>query len=298
MSNQKTKDQIWQIVQAINRTCLEGKGFEKLKPYFHDDVVMISPGMTTHAKGRDTCLRIYEDACSQMTFHKLDALDEHIDVYGDTAVDCHKYECIWEFQGKKFDETGHEILVFVRNDKNWQVAWRTLIPGSRQIEKCPTEEGQAEVQVSNDVKQTCLSLMSNMPVCYLTTIDSEGFAHTNAMNNLRYAKQYPSLIDLYKEGDNEFVLYLSTNMKSPKMARMKVNPKGSVYFCNANQFIGLMLGGEIEIITNQELKNRIWQKGWTMYYPNGPEGPEYGIIKLAPKVVKGWCQNGPFEFKL
>ena len=55
---------------------------------------------------------------------------------------------------------------------------------------------------------------------------------------------------------------------------------------------------EIEIITDQKLKNRIWQKGWTMYYPNGSEGPEYGAIKLAPKVVKGWCRNGPFEIIL
>jgi general stress protein 26 len=277
---------------------MEGKGFEKLNPYFHDDVVMVSPGLATHAKGRDICLKSYEDACSQMKFHKLDASDEHIDVYGNTAVACYKYECIWEFQGKKFDDTGHEILVFIRNDKDWQIAWRTLIPGSRQIEKCPTEKDQTSRQVSKDIKQTCLSMMSNMPVCYLTTIDSEGFPHTSAMNNLRYARQYPSLVDLYKEEDNDFVLYLSTNMKSPKMARMKVNPKVSVYFCDANQLIGLMLGGEIEIITNQELKNRIWQKGWTMYYPNGSEGPEYGVIKLVPKEVKGWCQNGPFELKL
>jgi general stress protein 26 len=186
----------------------------------------------------------------------------------------------------------------VRNDKDWQMAWRTLIPGSRQIEKCPTEEGQAGVQVSKDVKQTCLSLMSNMPVCHLTTIDSAGFPHTSAMNNLRYAKEYPSLVNLYEEEDNDFVLYMSTSMQSPKMTRMKANPKVSVYFCDANQLVGLMLGGEIEIITDQKLKNRIWQKGWTMYYPNGPEGPEYGVVKLAPSVVKGWCQNGPFEIKL
>jgi general stress protein 26/ketosteroid isomerase-like protein len=298
MSNQKTKDQIWQIVQAINRTCLEGKGFEKLNPYFHDDVVMVSPGLAAHAKGRDICLKSYEDACSQMKFHKLDASDEHIDVYGDTAVACYKYECIWEFQGKKFDDTGHEILVFVRNDKDWQMVWRTLIPGSRQIEKCPTEKGETGVQVSNDVKQTCLSLITNTFVCQLTTIDSAGFPHTSAMYNLRYAKEYPSLVNLYEEEDNDFVLYMSTSMQSPKMSRMKANPKVSVYFCDANQLVGLMLGGEIEIITNQELKNRIWQKGWTMYYPNGPEGPEYGVIKLVPSIAKGRGKNGPFEIKL
>ena len=107
--------------------------------------------------------------------------------------------------------------------------------------------------------------MSNIPVCHLTTIDSEGFPHTSAMNNLRYAKQYSSLVKIHEEDDNDFVLYLSTNMQSPKMSRMQANLKVSIYFCNPDQIIGFMLGGEIEIISNQELKNRIWQKGWNRW---------------------------------
>jgi general stress protein 26 len=298
MNNQQSKEKIWEIIQTINRTCKEGKGFEKLKPCFHNDVVMASPGMATRAQGKDICLKSYEDACSQMTFEKLDASDEHIDVYGRTAVACHKYDCVWEFRGKKFEDTGREVLVFVQDGKDWQVAWRTLIPGSRQVEKCPTEEAEAGVQVSDDDKQTCLSLITNTFVCQLTTIDSDGFPHTNAMLNLRCAKQYPSLVDLFKEEDNDFVIYLSTGMQSPKMARMKANPKVSIYFCDPDQIVGVMLGGEIEIVTDQKLKSRIWQKGWTMYYPNGPEGPEYGVMKLVPSIVKGWNKGRPLEVKI
>jgi len=291
---ERTRDEIRQIVRTISRTCLEGKAFERLRPYFHDEAVMVSPGMGTHARGRDVCLKTYEDACSQMRFHKLDGSDEHIDVYGRMAVACYKYDCIWEFQGRTFEDTGHEILVFVRDDKDWQVAWRTLIPGSRQVKKCPTEKERAGVQVSNDIRQTCLDLMTNTFICQLTTIDAAGFPHTSAMNNLRYAREYPSLVGLFEGQDNDFVLYLSTNMQSPKIERMRTNPKVSVYFGDSDRFVGLMLGGEIEIIMDRSLKNRIWQKGWRMYYPNGSEGPEYGVIKLVPKVIKGWCQTGPF----
>ncbi len=59
-----------------------------------------------------------------------------------------------------------------------------------------------------------------------------------------------------------------------------------------------MLGGDIEIIEDQLLKDRIWQEGWTMYFPNGPRGPEYGVIKLAPAVVKGRCRNRSFAIEL
>jgi general stress protein 26 len=117
------------------------------------------------------------------------------------------------------------------------------------------------------------------------------------MNNLRCAKEYPSLTGLYEGQDNEFLLYLSTSQQSDKMARIRANPKVSVYLCVPDQFIGLMLGGTIEVVTDQALKHRIWQQGWTMYYPNGPEGPEYGVLRLAPTLVKGWCMGQPFEFK-
>lgn len=147
-----------------------------------------------------------------------------------------------------------------------------------------------------NIKQTCLDSITNTFICQLTTIDSAGYPHTSAMLNLRYAKEYPTLVDLFKE-DSDFVLYMSTGMQSPKIARIRANPKVCVYFCDTNQLVGLMLGGEIEIITDRKLKNRIWQKGWTMYYPKGPDDSTYGIIKLVPSIVKGWC-NGPFEIKV
>lgn len=159
-----------------------------------------------------------------------------------------------------------------------------------------TKAGQEPLDT--DVKQTCLDLMTTAPACYLTTIDVDGFPQTTAMLNLRCAKQFPALVALHEESDNEFLLYLSTAAQSAKMARMQANPKVSAYFCDPDQIVGLMLGGTIESVTDQDLKNRVWQEGWTMYYPSGPEGPEYGVMRLAPTVVKGWFRNEPFELNL
>ncbi len=154
------------------------------------------------------------------------------------------------------------------------------------------------MEVSQDVRQVCRNLMAEMPVCYLTSIDADGYPHTTAMLNLCCAKQYPSLLELHEDPEAPFLLYMSTGTQSNKTARMQANPKVSVYFCDPERIVGLMLGGEIEIITDRALKSRIWQEGWTIYYPNGPQGPEYGILRLVPKVAKGWNQNGPFELTL
>jgi len=292
------KDQIWNIVKSINRICKSGTGFSELSSFFHEDVVVVPPGFKTRAYGRDTCLKSYEDACSQMTFHKLGASEEQIEVYGSTAVVSYKYDCVWEYKDKQFEDDGHEIYVLSRNNREgWQIVWRTLIPGSRQTEACPMKAAEAGAQTT-DVKQTCLDLMAASPVCHLTTIDGQGFPQTTAMLNLRCKKDYPEAAKFQAEQDNAFLLYMTTSMQSNKMKRMQANPKESAYFCDPDHIVGLMLGGEIELITDQALKNRIWQEGWTMYYPSGPEGPEYSVIKLAPKVVKGWRQNGPFEIEL
>ncbi len=164
----------------------------------------------------------------------------------------------------------------------------------------PKDNNAAEqiVEVSQDIKVTCRNLMTATPACYLTTMDADGFPHTTAMVNLCCAKEFPALVELHECSEAPYLLYLSTSMQSDKMARMQANPKVCVYFCDPGQFVGLMLGGEIEIIMDQDLKNRLWQEGWTMYYPDGPEGPEYGLMKLAPKMAKGWNQNGPFELTL
>ncbi len=283
-------------IQTVNEICKQGKGFERLKSLFHKDVVIVWPRFTAQAEGREVCWKSYEDTCSQMTFHKLDASDEKIAVFGDTAVACYKYDCVWDYKDKQFEDDGHEIQVFVKEGPQWQLAWRTLIPGPRQVETCPTEEETSNE--SQDIRDVCLDLMATASVCDLTTIDADGFPHTTAMNNLRCVKEYPSLKELYEGRDNGFLLYLSTSMQSDKMGRIRANPKVSAFFSVPDRFIGLMLGGKIELILDQALKNKIWQPGWTMYYPNGPEGPEYGVLRLAPTVAKGWFQGRPFEFNL
>jgi general stress protein 26 len=292
----QTRDRLWRIVQEVNRICNEGKGFDRLAPLFHDRMVMVLPGMDRRAEGKAACLRCYEDACSKMVIHRLDASQERIDLWDDTAVVTYRYDCVWDWQGKTLTDEGREILVFVREGGNWQIAWRTLISGSRRIQ----ENDRAAVvpsEAERSARQVCLDLMRTSLVCHLTTIDADGFPHTTAMNNLRCAEEYPSLAGLFEGDGNEFLVYVSTSAQSDKMARIRANPKVSVFFCDPGQVIGLMLAGTMEVVTDPALKKRIWQQGWTMYYPNGPEGLEYGVLRLAPTVVRGWLQGRPFEFK-
>ena len=144
------------------------------------------------------------------------------------------------------------------------------------------------MQDPDSIRQACRELVGTAPACYLTLIDADGCPQTTAMLNLRNARQFPNQARLHDEDGREFLLYMTTGLTSPKVVRARTNPRASAYFCEPASFFGLMLGGEVELVTDPDLKRRLWQEGWTMYYPSGPDGPEYGVLKLVPRTVKGW----------
>ena len=149
-----------------------------------------------------------------------------------------------------------------------------------------------------DLKQECLNLMETAEAVYLSTIDENGFPQTRSMLNLRNTEQFANLVKMYEGHKDDFLVFLTTGNASSKIQQIKANTKVSVYFCKPNEFLGLMLGGKIEIVTDTAIKKSLWQDGWEMYYPSGVDGPEYTILRLLPAFAKGWYKEGPFEFKL
>jgi len=142
-----------------------------------------------------------------------------------------------------------------------------------------------------EVKDVSLELMESSKAAYLTTIDKEGYPITRAMFNLRNKEQFPEFSEFFADQDNDFMIFISTNTSSSKVDHIKKNPKISVYFCDPEDFKGVMFGGEAEIIDDPKIKQKIWLDWWTRYYPEGLGDPDYTLFKLNPK-------NARFYYKL
>lgn len=147
------------------------------------------------------------------------------------------------------------------------------------------------INISKKLMETAAS------VC-LTTVDGRGIPFTRAMLNLRNRKQYPSLVKLFTREKGELVVYFTTNTSSDKVKHIKGNSAVSVYYCDPSSFHGFMLGGRIKIVKEVGMKKAIWQKGWERYYPGGFDDPDHTVLKLVPKVGRGWHQGGKFSLKL
>lgn len=149
-----------------------------------------------------------------------------------------------------------------------------------------------------EAKTHGLELMETSKAAYLTTLDSDGFPITRAMFNLRNQEQFPEFTEFFQRQENEFVIFISTNTSSTKVAQIKNNPAINVYFCDTDDFKGFMLGGKAEILNDRKLKHEIWLDWWTRYYREGVDDPDYTIIRLFPKQGRFYHKLYRVNFKL
>ena len=153
-----------------------------------------------------------------------------------------------------------------------------------------------------ELKQACLNLMEKVGVVYLSTVDINGFPHTRIMSNLRDRKQHPSLAKMFEQHKEDFLIYMVTGSSSVKMQQIRANPKVSVFFAVYTEvpsdFQCLMLCGEIEEVSDLQLKKQLWQAGWEIFWQGGVDDPEYTVLRLMPAFARGGYKESPFEFEL
>lgn len=122
----RTAHEIRDLIDSINRTWLKGDPAD-LSVYFHPDVVIQPPGDAPRVHGREPCIDSYEAFVREAHIRQFVPGDAEIDIFGDTAVATYRYRVVYEMNAHTYDETGGELLVFLRDGDGWVVAWRTLL---------------------------------------------------------------------------------------------------------------------------------------------------------------------------
>ena len=118
------------------------------------------------------------------------------------------------------------------------------------------------------VKDLIAKMADTLPIAYISSVDAEGFPCTKAM-----------LAPRKREGIKTF--YFTTNTFSLRVAHYKANPKACIYFCDEKGFLGMMLRGTMEVLTDAASKEMIWREGDTEYYPGGVTDPNYCVLKFT-----------------
>ncbi len=76
-----------------------------------------------------------------------------------------------------------------------------------------------------------------------------------------------------------------------RVKQYQKNPDACIYFYHKGLFkyVGLMLKGKMEVLTDQENKNMIWKTGDTLFYKEGITDPDYCVLKFTAKSGRYYC---------
>jgi hypothetical protein len=114
------------LLKRINDAWRQGRAGE-LGEYFHEDMVIVGPGLQPLGKGREVCVKSYQDFAQSATILDYKDSDPAIEVWGDTAVASFGWEITYEMKSQTSRDVGQDLFVFRRENHTWRAVWRAVL---------------------------------------------------------------------------------------------------------------------------------------------------------------------------
>lgn len=114
-----------------------------------------------------------------------------------------------------------------------------------------------------------LALANAAQIAMLGTNGDEGYPNIKAMIKM--------------ENEGLKTIWFSTNTSSRRIGQLERDSKASVYFVDFEQWMGLMLVGEVAILQDTASKERLWREGYERYYPLGVTDPDYSVLRFTSR---------------
>jgi general stress protein 26 len=121
--------------------------------------------------------------------------------------------------------------------------------------------------MNETVKSQIKRILDKAKFAFVSSIDTQGFPNTKAMFALKH--------------DSIAIHYFSTNYSAKRTKQFLSNPRACVYLCNQHRFMGLMLVGTMEVLTDHDSKVMLWKPRDIMYYSQGVNDPDYCVLKFT-----------------
>lgn len=118
-----------------------------------------------------------------------------------------------------------------------------------------------------ETKQQIKNLIETAQVSCLGSVDKQGFPNIKAMMNI--------------QRDGLFIHYFSTFLYAERTAQYLKNPKACIYLYTLEDPKGIMLIGDMQVLTDKYHKQLLWRDGFEKYYPEGIETENYCILKFT-----------------
>jgi hypothetical protein len=133
VSSAATNEQeaIRQLLKRINQAWVKGR-LEELNECFDEEMVIVGPDFQTLGRGREACVRSYQEFIAAAVVHEYNEREPTIDVWANTAIAAYGWEIAYELNGQLSRESGQDLFVFARENGAWRAVWRAMLPSATQ----------------------------------------------------------------------------------------------------------------------------------------------------------------------
>lgn len=117
-------------------------------------------------------------------------------------------------------------------------------------------------------REKIIEFIKKQQTSIISSIDEDGYPWTRALVKPRHIE--------------ENNIYFATYTSSNKVKHYQNNSKASIYFYEkGNNYQGVMIKGTMEVLTDQETKDKFWMPFYKKFYKNGITDSEYCILKFT-----------------
>lgn len=78
------------------------------------------------------------------------------------------------------------------------------------------------------------------------------------------------------------LFWIGTNPALRKVAEVRESPKVTLAYGNQRERANLVVFGTASIVSEPELRRRYWKGEWRMFFPGGPLGDDYVLLRIEP----------------
>lgn len=119
----KTQEQIWQVIQEMNRKWTVENKPDELMNYFHESMVAITATDMKRIEGREKCVAGWKNFSKNAKIHFWKELEPKIQVYGDGkfAVVTYYFDMSFDMGGRTINMKGRDMFALVNENGKWLV---------------------------------------------------------------------------------------------------------------------------------------------------------------------------------
>jgi uncharacterized protein (TIGR02246 family) len=114
-----------QLIQNISKAWQAGQP-EKLREFFHEDMVIVGPAYQEMGAGREACIQSYSDFLRKAVIHAYKEAEPVVRVWTTTGVASYHWEMTYEMKGQVSREQGMDLFVCQRQPDRWLAVWRAV----------------------------------------------------------------------------------------------------------------------------------------------------------------------------